>query len=397
MGEWVETSLIDALDLIGGGTPKTSVSEYWNGEIPWLSVVDFNNGKKYVSNTEKSITELGLKNSSTKLLNKGDIIISARGTVGVLAVLDKQMAFNQSCYGIRPKEDIDLDYLYYLLKTSVEGLQQISHGGVFDTITRDTFKEIFFDKPQLPEQKAIAEVLSSLDDKIDLLHRQNKTLESLAETLFRQYFIENAQDDWAEVTLGDFVKLTNGISYKGKELQESDVAMVTLKSFNRNGGFRLDGFKEFTGKFKESHILNEGDIIVAHTDITQGAEVIGNPVRVIKLEKYKTIVFSMDTVKVETISDTISEVFLYFLMKTPDFKEHCIGFSNGSTVLHLSKQAIPMYQFKMPSKNRIDEFSKLATDILEKQVENTKSIIKLEKLRDTLLPKLMNGDVRVEI
>lgn len=92
--EWKETTISEIVTLIGGGTPKTSVSEYWDGHIPWLSVVDFNNGKKYVFDTEKKITEEGLKNSSTKLLEKGDIIISARGTVGVVAMLGRQMAFN---------------------------------------------------------------------------------------------------------------------------------------------------------------------------------------------------------------------------------------------------------------------------------------------------------------
>lgn len=167
MSEWQQLSLGSLMEIIGGGTPKTSVSEYWGGDIPWLSVVDFNTGLKFVSSTEKTITQEGLNNSSTKLLNKGDIIISARGTVGVLAILDKPMTFNQSCYGIRSKKGIsDTDYLYYLLTDTVRELTQISHGGVFDTITRATFDEIEVAVPPVPEQKAIASVLSSLDDKI---------------------------------------------------------------------------------------------------------------------------------------------------------------------------------------------------------------------------------------
>jgi len=198
MSEWKEYKLGDLIDLIGGGTPKTSVPEYWNGKIPWLSVVDFNNGKKYVYKTEKKITESGLKNSSTKLLNKNDIIISARGTVGVVSMLGTQMAFNQSCYGIRARTNVSVnDYIYYLLKDSVVNLIQISHGGVFDTITKNTFDEIDILLPPISEQKAIASVLSSLDDKIELLHRQNKTLESMTETLFKQWFVEEV-DEWQE-------------------------------------------------------------------------------------------------------------------------------------------------------------------------------------------------------
>lgn len=94
------------MDLIGGGTPKTSNPDYWNGDIPWLSVKDFGNDNRYVYETEKHITKLGLMNSSTKLLDKGDIIISARGTVGEIATIPYPMAFNQSCYGLRANKEI---------------------------------------------------------------------------------------------------------------------------------------------------------------------------------------------------------------------------------------------------------------------------------------------------
>lgn len=137
MAEWLKTALIDIVELIGGGTPKTSKAEYWGGNINWLSVKDFNNENRYVYSTEKTITEEGLNNSSTKLLKKDDIIISARGTVGELAMIPFPMAFNQSCYGIRAKEGIDSIFLYYLIKNSVRKLKAITHGSVFDTITRE--------------------------------------------------------------------------------------------------------------------------------------------------------------------------------------------------------------------------------------------------------------------
>ena len=98
-GEWTRTSLANAITIISGGTPKTTVPDYWNGVIPWLSVADFNTGYRWVSKAEKHITEKGLNESATTLLEQGDIIISARGTVGALAQLAKPMAFNQSCYG----------------------------------------------------------------------------------------------------------------------------------------------------------------------------------------------------------------------------------------------------------------------------------------------------------
>lgn len=121
---WQKYKLSDVIELIGGGTPKTSVPGYWGGEIPWLSVVDFNDDNRHVHETEKTITEEGLKNSSTKILPKGALILSARGTVGALAQLSVPMAFNQSCYGIIAKKQTTNDYLYYLIKNVVGDLQK---------------------------------------------------------------------------------------------------------------------------------------------------------------------------------------------------------------------------------------------------------------------------------
>ncbi|MGL5240375.1 MAG: restriction endonuclease subunit S [Kluyvera ascorbata] len=140
---WITTSFNDLIELIGGGTPKTSVEEYWNGDIPWFSVVDApNESDVYVLTTEKNITTEGLNNSSTKLLRKGTIIISARGTVGKCAMVAVPMAMNQSCYGVIGKNNISDEYIYFQLKNAVQALQQIGHGSVFNTITRDTFKNI---------------------------------------------------------------------------------------------------------------------------------------------------------------------------------------------------------------------------------------------------------------
>lgn len=169
--------LSDIVEIIGGGTPKTTVPHYWGGSIPWLSVKDFNNDSRYVYETEKTITQEGLDNSSTTLLQPNDIIISARGTVGELAMIPSPMAFNQSCYGLRAKQSIvDSEYLYYLIKHNVRILKRNTHGSVFDTITRDTFSRIEVDVPDLDKQKRVASILSRLDDKMELNRRINNNL-----------------------------------------------------------------------------------------------------------------------------------------------------------------------------------------------------------------------------
>ena len=195
--------------------------------------------------------------------------------------------------------------------------------------------------------------------------------------------------------LDKWVTCVNGVSYKGTDLKPSRTALVTLKNFNRTGGIRMDGFKEYSGLFKSNHEVFERDLVVAHTDITQGAEVIGNPIMVFKPEKYDHLVISMDLVKVISKKTYISNEFLYFLMKTNEFKQHCIGFSNGSTVLHLSKKAIPLFEFPKTTEKKIHDFNIFAMATMDKIFINLKSINTLESLRDTLLPKLISGEVRV--
>ena len=176
MAEWKKTSLLKIVTLIGGGTPKTSKAEYWGGNINWLSVKDFNDENRYVYSTEKTITEDGLNNSSTKLLRKDDIIISARGTVGELAMIPFPMAFNQSCYGVRAKDGINSTFLYYLIKHSVRKLKAMTHGSVFDTITRDTFANIEVAIPDIETQHRVAKMLADIDDKVENNQRINNNL-----------------------------------------------------------------------------------------------------------------------------------------------------------------------------------------------------------------------------
>jgi type I restriction enzyme, S subunit len=140
---WEVNNLADVIDLIGGGTPKTSISEYWNGDVKWFSVVDIPNPSDvFVVDTEKRITLTGLNNSSAKVLPIGTTIITARGTVGKLALVGEPMAMNQSCYGVQGRFDDGNYFTHFLLREVVQVLQQHTHGSVFDTITRDTFKSI---------------------------------------------------------------------------------------------------------------------------------------------------------------------------------------------------------------------------------------------------------------
>lgn len=139
---WKLSSFADTVEIIGGGTPKTSVAEYWDGNIPWFSVVDApNETDVFVIDTQKKITQAGLEGSSTRLLPEGSTIISARGTVGKVALVGVSMTMNQSCYGLRSLDNSHY-FAYFSTRTLIDTLQQRSHGSVFDTITRDTLTGI---------------------------------------------------------------------------------------------------------------------------------------------------------------------------------------------------------------------------------------------------------------
>ena len=206
MAQWNRVPLIDYIELIGGGTPKTTVPEYWNGNIPWLSVKDFNNDKRYVYSTEKHISQSGFENSPTKMLHKDDIIISARGTVGEIAMIPFDMAFNQSCYGIRASRGIDKPFLYYLLKNCISQLKRMTHGSVFDTITRDTFANIEVDIPDAETQKRISSVLADIDNKIEVNDAINDNLQQQAAALFSSLYDRTN----TEVRFTDLIQILGG-------------------------------------------------------------------------------------------------------------------------------------------------------------------------------------------
>ena len=379
---WKECKLGEVIEIFGGGTPRTDVAEYWNGEIAWLSVADFNHGRKYVYDTEKKISKKGFQNSSTKMLKKGDIIISARGTVGAIAVLRKEMAFNQSCYGIRALENITTnDYIYYLIKDAVSKFLQIAHGGVFDTITRDTFNEIDILLPPLPEQRAIASVLSSLDDKIDLLHRENKTLEAMAETLFRQWFIEEAKDEWEKGVIPDEFDFTMGLAPPGESYNEEGIG-VPLYQGNADFQFRFPKKRVYTTDPKR--FAEKYDTLIS----------VRAPVGAINMADDKCCI-GRGIAAFRYKNNNSFYTYTYFKLRSLMWEIQ--QFNDEGTVFgSINKRDFESFEIVIPPYNVIVQFQNFAKPLDDKIIVNSIQIRTLEKLRDTLLPKLMSGEVRIQ-
>ncbi|HPY90294.1 MAG TPA: restriction endonuclease subunit S [Lentisphaeria bacterium] len=188
MGEipkgWSSTSFTDSIEVIGGGTPKRSSSEYWGGSIPWFSVVDTPaDGEVFAISTKQTVTQLGIDNSSARILPVGTTIISARGTVGNLALVGVPMAMNQSCYGLRDQRNLKGYFLYFATEAVVDTLRQRGHGSVFNTITRDTLHSLRVASPPDEVASAFERVVQSLMLRLLVSQQESRTLAALRDSL----------------------------------------------------------------------------------------------------------------------------------------------------------------------------------------------------------------------
>lgn len=403
MSEWKEYKLSELAEITS--SKRIFFADYVKSGVPFYRSKEIiNKFNKQEIQTELFITEEKFEEIKEKfgVPVKDDILLTSVGTLGIPYLVTEKDYFyfkdgNLTWFRNIDKSKIDVSYFYIWLQSRIgkQKLDEISIGSTQAALTIAGLKSIEILLPELNEQKRIAIALNSIDAKINLLNSQNKTLEQISETLFRKWFAMEGESNTL-VFLEEYVECINGVSYKSSELNPSKVGMVSLKSFNRDGGFNIEGFKEFTGRFKEKQVVVEGDLIVAHTDITQDADVIGNPALVIDNPNFEIMTISMDIVKVVPKVDWIGIEFLYFLMRTREFKNHCEGCANGSTVLHLNKQAIPTFEFPRPEKEKVLEFTRQSKELQKKFFSNHKQLRNLILLRDTLLPKLMNGEATIE-
>jgi len=200
---------------------------------------------------------------------------------------------------------------------------------------------------------------------------------------------------WSYDSLANYISVTKGKSYKSAELGESTTALVTLKSFLRGGGYRTDGIKPYTGKYKDEQVVQPGELIMAYTDVTQAADIIGKPAIVIKDESIDTLVASLDVGIVRVKSQAVNIMFLYHLFKTKRFQGYILGYTSGTTVLHLAKGWFDSYKILLPKQEIMDTFNKLVKPLFKQLQLNIEEESSLQKTRDTLLPKLLSGEIEV--
>lgn len=330
-------------------------------------------------------------------------------TAQVSILNDGEVGFGSTEYIVfRAKKGIaDKDYLYYLVcspEVREPSIKSMVGSSGRQRVQTDVVKNLKIDVPPLVEQERIGSFLRLIDDKIALNDKINNNLAEQIKTICTAWLSDYAPfggvlpDDWSKTPLSSIADFVSGYSYKGAELTESNIAMATIKNFDRKGGFKLDGYKEIvpSSKLKDTQHAELFDTLVAHTDLTQNAEVIGNAEPVMSKSGYSDIVFSMDLVKVVPKNNHISKFLIAAILQDKKFKAHCLGYVNGTTVLHLSKKALPEYQLYLPDDlSALKPLDELVTALYQQISANIEEITKLEALRDTLLPKLMSGELDV--
>jgi type I restriction enzyme S subunit len=384
--------LSDLVSIIGGGTPKTSKTEYWNGDIPWLSVKDFNNDFRYVYKTEKRITQLGLENSSTKILNKGDMIISARGTVGEIASIPYPMTFNQSCYGLRAKENmITSDFLYYLIKYNISILKNQTHGSVFDTITKSTFDEIWVDIPGIMMQDKIATILSIIDKKIELNYEINKNLIQQTQELFKAWFVTfeafggEMPSSWKSVKLGDIASIkTNSFSPA-----KNPTVMLEHYSIPAFDEQKYPIFELASNVKSNKYILTDNSVMISK--LNPNIKRVWRPMCISEF-----VVSSTEFIIFEANDPTYKD-FVFSVIDSAAFSDWMCAHTTGSTNSRQRTTPSTTLEFKiaLPNQEIIYDFCQIVTPMYDMITQNICENQKLATFRDSLLPKLMSGELDV--
>ena len=351
-------------------------------------------------------------------IDKWDVIVSMIGEYCGFCYLEDSDFTDYAVKNVgilKVGERIKSLWLYYYLN-SPDGRNQLKNtraGSSQPYISLGSLRNLLIPEPPRDVMERTVSILSSLDRKIELNNKINADLEEMAQAIFKNWFVDfepfkdgkfvdselgMIPEGWKVISLNEILDNVSGYSYKGSELQSSNIAMATIKNFERKGGFKTEGYKEIviSKKIKETQFVNMFDVLVAHTDLTQNAEIVGNPAIVLSKGGYEKLIMSMDLTKVISKIDGVTNGLLYCILSTSRFKEHALGYVNGTTVLHMSKKAVPEYTCAFPKDiNQIRDLCITLDSIYKRMAVTYDENSRLSLLRDTLLPRLMSGELEV--
>ena len=405
MSEWKEYKLGEIGEVITGKTPSKKNPEQWGNNMPFVTPTDFDAYNKSILGSIRCLSEQGINAFQKKILPIDSVIVTCIGSqMGKVALNKKECVTNQQINSIIPHKEFNSNFIYYIFCSMQDYLRNLATGGsTMPIVNKSTFEQITIKAPDYKTQTAIAEILSSLDDKIELNNKINQELENLAQTLFKQWFIDfefpNENGKPYKSSGGEMVDSELGEIPKGWEVKSiydvSDViygAPFKSKLFNQeNKGLPLIRIRDLK-TFKPQNWTEE--IHPKGTKIFSGDLVVGMDA------EFRPHFWLGETAWLNQRlcqfkpKKHFSKLFIREIIRPQlSFFENS---SVGTTVIHLGKRDIDTFKSIVPSKETLIEFEELSNSILDKIIKNSKENHTLTNLRDTLLPKLISGELTIE-
>lgn len=368
MSEWEEKKIEELGEVVTGKTPSSKNPGEFGHDMPFVTPTDYKYYNKWAEYSDRKLSASGIEGLKNKILPPKSVMVTCIGSdMGKIALNKIPVITNQQINSIMPRGDVvDAEFLYYSLVSEYDTLRMMGQSGTaVPILNKGDFEDMVLLTPPLPEQRAIASVLSSLDDKIDLLHRQNKTLEAMAETLFREWFVEEAKEEWKTGKLGDVIELVYG---KG------------LKENLRTGqGFPVVGSSGVVGYHSEYMVEGPGIVIGRKGTLGEVTYLF---------ESF----FPIDTTYfVKSKVKSVGLFYEYFLLRTLNFED----MNTDSAVPGLNREIALSTEIKLAPPERLKQYNERCAPLFEKLNQNAHQCRTLINMRDSLLPNLMSGEVRV--
>ncbi|MEB7432839.1 restriction endonuclease subunit S [Staphylococcus chromogenes] len=401
-------------EVIGGGTPSTKKSEYYGGNIPWITPKDLSNFKEvFISEGERNITEEGLKNSSARTLPSNTVLMTSRAPIGYLAIAKNEVTTNQGFKSIICNESLVKPlFLYYSLKNDMDKIKSLGTGSTFSEISGKVVKNIEINLPSIEYQTIIEYILGNFDKKIELNQKIIANLEELSQTLFKRWFVDFEFPD------------ENGNPYKssGGEMVDSELGMIpkgweiiTINDFANNNV--ITG-KTPSTKIKENY-SETGIPFLTIPDMHNDIFALNTEryISELGIEKLIKKVLPKNSLSISCIAtpglvciianDTLTNqqinsftpnknalYYLYFELKSMKDYIRDLG-SGGSATLNLNKTQFSKIKLVKPINEILYKYDKLVSPNFKMILNIQKEIQQLTQLRDTLLPKLMSGEIEI--
>jgi type I restriction enzyme S subunit len=420
--------------IVGGPFGSNLVSrDYVDSGVPVIR--GQNLGQRWIGGDFAYVTPEKAASLASNIARPWDVVLTQRGTLGQVSLVPEtpfdEYLISQSQMKLSVHRSIaDPTFVYYALRTPAQK-DYVERNAIRTGVPHTNLKilrETPILLPPLPEQRRIAQLLGAIDDKIELNRRMSETLEAIARALFRSWFVDfdpvrakaegrdpglppNLGDlfpdatvesplgrvprGWPVVPLGDLVEVARGLSYSGAGLDEGGAPMLNLNSIRGGGGYKHEGLKRYAGSYDERHTTQPGDVIVANTDLTQNRLVIGYSAVVPDFDD-AAVIYSHHLYRLRPRpSSYLTGEYLCHLLNAGRMHQIVSGYANGTTVEMLPRDALSRPLIAVPPRELAATFDRFASDARESCAARRRESATLGALRDTLLPKLISGELRV--